>query len=257
MGKLFSLLIIVLLLMSPTVGYAQVATVRDASAVLSNPAALAVLSERQVQFQFGRDGQGENIYFVSYVEPDYGYGAGGLSFRQAFNGEQKVSSLAYSVAKEVATGFSGGLNVRYQSGEGQYITSDLGVLVQVGEHVSLGVATDNILYWALNESERNLHMNVRAGLGFDIGEIALASVEVNDLLDSEGNGRDVQLAVQFSVTEMVSLRAGYIKGLSYDGEQWSAGSSVGKDGWQVEYTLAGDRAAEANYTHQLGVTWSF
>ncbi len=202
----------------------------------SNPASVGELSRHQVSIAGGL-GVGTKEMAVGYGEPDYGYGAGALGAVRSISDELIETSLFYTIAKQIESRLVFGMRFRYftqrldgagSTFEGMYLTSDCGVTVYPHPQLSLFAAGQNVFYYSLHDSPRDLVMNVQSGIGLHVADNLSISFGVNDLLNRLPHT-----------------------------QKWAVGVRMTGKNIRVDYSLAGLFGEIQSLKHQIGLTWNF
>lgn len=202
----------------------------------ANPASTAELARHQISTAAGFGFETKDLA-VGYGEPDYGFGAGALGAVQSTRDGCIETSLFYTVAKQIDSHVSLGIRLRYftkrlegagSTFEGLYLTSDYGVTVYPHPKLSLFAVGQDVLYYTLYESPRDLVMNIQSGIGLYLTDTVCVSFRMNDLLN----------------------RQPHI-------EKWMISTSLTRKNMQVDYSLAGFFDKPQSLKHRIGLTWNF
>lgn len=233
-------------------------SVTEANWELMNPAELVLLNDRELQLSFGLD-QG---FFINYTEPDYGYGAGGLSWLRLTSGDETITKMTYTVGKAVRDGFAAGIGVRYhtvavnEDDKKQYVAADLGLLFHQWESFGFGLTAENLIYTGLFGQERDLGIYLRPNIYVKPTTQLQFDIALHDALDSFAE-REVRLNGELDLTETLTIIAGLDHGLAYSGSTLHLGAGLSVGNWVINYSLAKGNKTDEDFQHYFGVSTRF
>lgn len=262
-------------------GGAFIAVSDDHAAVYWNPAGLIRLAKPEFGFTYTVNNRDHFNYdhFASYVEPDSGTGAGGISWiydRSLFaagTGSSapvylKDNSFVYSYARSIAPGFAWGANLRYQTHtleqDGEPITSasgwglDLGFLYELSDKVTFGLLVQDVTGTTIRSDSSwysaSYSANIRPGVAVRPDDKTILALDLYDLGESSGPTL-FNIGAERWVTPSVALRAGYY-GFNFEGTDGALtlGAGLQRGQLRLDWVYLGGRLGS---THQLGVSWSF
>lgn len=254
-------------------GGAFTAVADDAAAVFWNPAGLMQQEAAQVAGNLGLALDKDDSYdcFLTYIEPDRGYGAGALSWKFVRSdpgaGSPSVQYseshyFIYSLAKPVGRKVFWGGNVRYERHQKALShevvagwSGDIAALIPLSPQVNIGVTVRDV-YRAVRDEAGNTvgkSCNVLAGLAYRPDSRTVIAVDGYDVLNRLETS-EIRLGLERWLEERVALRLGLQKGVNTTREAWTFGVGLHLSEWQLDYAYLG---GDYNGVHTLGASWRF
>ncbi len=254
-------------------GGAYTAISDDCSAIFWNPAGLMLLEEPSLSSALAFYTQTKDSYasFVSYLEPDSGYGAGALSWYYgkldpvAEPGRieyHETHDFCYSMAKPLGNGVYWGGNLRYQREQEPFKkdsvagwAGDVAGMVKISNGVNLGVSLRDVQQVIKGQSDElgDDGGNMLVGLAFRPDERLTIAIDGYDVLNRLQQ-RAMRFGGEYRFGQGLALRVGLQKGLDTTWQAWTGGAGVDLANWRVEYAYLG---GDYQGIHTMAVTWRF
>ena len=254
-------------------GGAYTAVADDAAAVFWNPAGLMQVKEPSVGtvLAFHRDAADSYESFVSYLEPDSGYGAGALSWYYGRldpvadpSGMEygEIHDFCYSLAKPAGQQVYLGGNVRYRREREAFAdgltagwTGDIAGMVKVSRLSKAGIIVRDVYRAIQDRSDKATDQsgNMLIGVAFQPVEELTIAIDGYDVLNRL-ESRAVRIGSEYQLRQGLAFRAGLQKGLDSSWEAWTWGAGIDIANWRVEYAYLG---GDYQGIHAMGVTWRF
>jgi hypothetical protein len=185
-----------------------------------NPAGMALVRRYSVELNYGYSPFSALTHLnVSAVDSQSGPVAGGLSYTHTRgDGERTDPSLhrvvvaaAYALGPSVALGLSGRhIRGKFQDGDKRrkltLYSGDVGVMVKLGEMVTLGGTAHNVIR---DELTRMLPLSFGVGGSVALGNLVLAGDFVLDSRQSNDTLQRYQVGAEYFLGGAFPLRAGY------------------------------------------------
>lgn len=254
-------------------GGAYTAVSDDVAAVFWNPAGLMQCREPSVDgaLAFHQDAADSYESFVSYLEPDSGYGAGVLSWyygrlnpKANPDGVQYETThdFCYSLSKPIGNQVYLGGNIHYRRTKQPFASSttvswigDASALVKISDSVKVGITVRDLYQLTRGHSDKTgtKSANMLVGLAFQPHQQVIIAVDGYDVFNRLGS-RSVRFGGEYELKQGLALRAGLQRGLDTPWEAWTLGVGLDLANWRVEYAyLDGDYQG----IHTMGITWQF
>lgn len=255
-------------------GGAYTAVADDAAAVFWNPAGLMQIREPSIGtvLAFHVDAADSYESFVSYLEPDSGYGAGALSW---YYGRldpvadpsgieyKETHDFCYSLAKHAGEQVYLGGNVRYRQTREAFAddsktdwTGDIAGMVKISSSTKVGIIFRDVYRAIQDRSEKATDGsgNMLIGVAFQPTQEVMIAIDGYDVLNRL-ESRAVRIGSEYQLKQgLVAFRAGLQKGVGSSWEAWTCGAGVDIANWRVEYAYLG---GDYQGIHTMGVTWRF
>jgi len=253
-------------------GGAYTAVADDAAAVFWNPAGLLQVKTPMVATTLAFHAEQADSYegFVSYVEPDSGYGAGALSWYYGrldpvaypdgvlYTDSHDFSyALAKSVSNQVVLGGSICYQRRREPGSKTSVgrwTGDIAGMMRLSNTLQAGITMGDV-YGILKDDDggKEARGNMLVGLAFQPDKALTLALDGHDVLNRLGSRR-VCLGGEYRLPQGLALRAGLQRGIDNAWEAWTWGAGIDIASWRMEYAYLG---GDYHGIHTMGITWRF
>lgn len=253
-------------------GGSHVALADEVGAIWVNPAGLAI-APHQARFLYQADPDaGASGYFVGYVEPDVGFGAGGISLtlrndpigtdpqtgKALYRSRQ---TWAYTVGKRSLAGISLGVNLRYETlfneitrVGGRAYRLDFGAKQVLFPWLAIGVAWHDAAgtstVWANGDTEA---LQRRVQTGVVVRPFRGTTVAV-DTENAQGLSPVRRLGLEQQMRQGYVVRFGTVTNEATT--QYNLGFSLQRGLWVLDYALSGISDAFTG-RHSVAVTLNF